>query len=149
MGSRFVLIAALSVQLAACSWGYGGESDAGTGEVGDDGDVIVESDGGDDPGQPDADLSACETSELSYANFGQGFMESFCLGCHSSALGEAQRAGAPLQVNFDTYELVQGQADRIRFRAAENQDMPPQSGAQPTNEERASISEWINCGLLE
>ena len=76
-------------------------------------------------------------------------MDSFCLGCHSTALGEGQRAGAPSEVNFDTYELVQGQADRIRFRAAENQDMPPQSGAQPTNEERANIAEWINCGLPE
>ena len=142
-------MAVLSFQLAACSWGYGGEGDAGADEVSDDGAVAVDSDGGDGPGQPDADLSVCETSELSFANFAQGFMDSYCLGCHSSALGEGQRAGAPMQVNFDTYELVQAQADRIRFRAAENQDMPPQSGAQPTNDERANIGEWINCGLPE
>ena len=140
-------MAVLSLQLAACSWGFDGEGDAGIDDVSDDGGEIVDSDGGDVPEQPDADLSICETSELSYANFAQGFMDSYCLGCHSSALSPAQRRGAPQSIDFDTYELVQQQAARIQFRAGVNQDMPPQSGAQPSNEERDSINEWINCGL--
>ena len=145
MGSRVILMAVLSLQLAACSWGFESEGDAGS----DDGSVAVDSDGGGGPDQPDADLTICDTSELSYGNFAQGFMDSYCLGCHSNTLNPGQRRGAPDSVNFDTFELVQQQADRIRVRAGSNQDMPPQSGAQPSNEERDSITEWIDCGLRQ
>lgn len=150
MGSRFFLVAALSLPLAACSWGFESEGDAGFDNGTDDGGGGGgDDDAGDAPGEPDADLSVCDSTELTYASFAQGFMDTYCLGCHSNTLNPAQRRGAPEAVNFDSYELVLEQASRIRFRAGENQDMPPNSVAQPDNEERESMIEWIDCGLRQ
>ncbi|HSN32152.1 MAG TPA: hypothetical protein VLU41_05670, partial [Ideonella sp.] len=40
---------------------------------------------------------------LTWRSFGAGFLLTWCTGCHSSALAEDARQGAPPAVDFDTY----------------------------------------------
>jgi uncharacterized membrane protein len=84
---------------------------------------------------------------LTWENFGQGFMSTWCTSCHSSSLAEGQRADAPLGVDFDSYELVRSQAVRIFARAADDQSepgwMPPAGG--PTVSERYNLGDWLAC----
>ena len=88
----------------------------------------------------------CETSYLSYDNFGAPFVISWCRGCHSSAIPQGQRQKAPMTVNFDTLDDVRNWSERIETRAASaTPDMPPAGG--PTEAERALLREWIECGM--
>jgi uncharacterized membrane protein len=88
---------------------------------------------------------ACETSYLSYDNFGAPFVINWCRGCHSSAIAQGQRQKAPMTVNFDTADDVRNWAERIEARAASvTPDMPPAGG--PSEAERALLREWIECG---
>src|SRR5688572_20612919 len=68
---------------------------------------------------------------LTYQNFGQGFTEQYCVGCHSSHLPTLElRNDAPLGVNFDTYESILLWNERIRTRARYGiaEPMPPGGG---------------------
>ncbi len=92
--------------------------------------------------------SACATHDppLDWENFGAGFMASNCNGCHHSLLLEGARSGAPLGVDFDTLGGVVAWEDAIRERATpEDATMPP-SGAL-SEDERALLAEWLECGL--
>lgn len=92
------------------------------------------------------DAEACETSYLSYDNFGEPFMLNWCRGCHSSAIPTGMRQKAPAAVNFDTLEDVRTRKDRVAVRAASvAATMPPAGG--PTLEERELLAEWIACGV--
>lgn len=89
-------------------------------------------------------------SPLTYANFGQAFMDNYCTRCHSSQLVGGARNGAPAYHDFDTQLGVQQVADHIDEAAgagpdAENDSMPP-DGTMPTLEERQKLAEWIACG---
>jgi len=91
------------------------------------------------------DPDACETSFLSYSNFGEPFMLNWCRGCHSSDVPMGMRQKAPLAVNFDTIEQVRTRSARIAARAASvTATMPPSGG--PTLEERELLAEWLACG---
>lgn len=48
-----------------------------------------------------------------------------CLGCHSSGLDGAARAGAPEGMDFDLEDDVLWYASRIRHAAFEERSMPP------------------------
>lgn len=146
MRSCLVLLILSSIPLAACNWGFETQADAGS-VIDDDGGTVF--DGGDDPGSADADLSVCETSELTYAAFASAFMDTYCNDCHSSSLNPGQRRGAPVGVDFDTYELIVERADRVLIRTSISQNMPPSNSPQPSNLEREQLAEWINCGLAE
>src|SRR5687768_13617973 len=61
---------------------------------------------------------------LTYENFGQGFVDQFCRGCHGVNKRVGQRAGAPLGVDFDTFEDIVFWADRIEARAVDTEGMP-------------------------
>jgi uncharacterized membrane protein len=88
----------------------------------------------------------CEASALTYDNFGGPFVLDWCRGCHSSALPDGMRQGAPLGVDFDDLDLVRGWSPEIQIRAAgPDPTMPPAAG--PSLEERAMLSEWISCGM--
>src|SRR5262245_43294620 len=74
--------------------------------------------------------ATCPTdSTLSYENFGQAFMETYCLRCHSeSRTGEA-RHDAPADHNFDRLEDIRSLAGHIDQTAgagpaATNTEMP-------------------------
>jgi hypothetical protein len=86
---------------------------------------------------------------LTYDNFGEGFVEQFCAGCHSSLTPEVHRNGAPAGVDFDHYGAVLSWAERIEARVLEPEParaMPP--GGGPTEEERERLSEWVRCSVL-
>lgn len=77
-------------------------------------------------------------------------MESYCLRCHSVALGGNARRGAPLNHDFDTQLDCQGLASHIDWAAASgpnaiNLAMPP-GPPTPTLEERRMLGEWLACG---
>ena len=91
------------------------------------------------------DPDACETSYLSYDNFGEPFVLDWCRGCHSSAVPAGMRQKAPVAINFDTLEDVRNRRERILVRAGSlTATMPPAGG--PTEEERKLLAEWLACG---
>ena len=62
-------------------------------------------------GPGDSTGSTCPTgSTLTYANFGQAFMQQHCLSCHSSA--------GPESPKFDTIEQIRAKAGDIDKSAA-------------------------------
>jgi hypothetical protein len=90
-------------------------------------------------------------STLTYENFGQPFMERYCIRCHSSQLHGAERNGAPLFHDFDSLMGIVVVADHIdEYTAAGpnsvNERMPP-NGDKPTFEERTQLGEWLACEL--
>jgi uncharacterized membrane protein len=97
-----------------------------------------------DDGPGDDGPSSCDTSFLSYDNFGEPFVANWCRSCHSSQVPADMRQTAPLDVNFDDLDQVRSFAARIQFRAGEQKTMPPAGG--PSDEERALLVEWIGCG---
>lgn len=100
--------------------------------------------GPDDPPAP-PDPDTCETSYLTYGNFGEPFALDWCRGCHSSAIPAGMRQKAPMGVNFDTQEDITHWRERILMVAAGSQPtMPPAGG--PPDEERALLAEWLGCG---
>src|SRR5690606_37425919 len=112
------------VALAACGDDQGdGSAGATTTTSGGDTDETTTTGG---PWASLDDRPCPEDSLLTYDNFGGPFMISYCTGCHHSGLAADERQMAPLAVNFETIELIRGQADRVWARAADqNATMPP------------------------
>lgn len=91
-----------------------------------------------------------QTLTLTYDNFGQGFLQKYCLRCHSESVAGADRGGAPGDHNFDLHVDVMLLADHIDEHAGSGPDatntiMPP-SDPRPTMSERRQLSEWLACG---
>jgi uncharacterized membrane protein len=108
--------------------------------------------GCDDHGEGGAATGAtCPTgSSLTYTSFGQAFMQSYCLRCHSASVTGAARMNAPTDHNFDNVGQIQGFADHIdeyagSGPAATNTLMPP-NDPRPTMAERGQLAEWLACG---
>jgi uncharacterized membrane protein len=83
--------------------------------------------------------------------FGQRFLETYCLSCHGVSVVGSSRGGAPTDINFDTLEDVRRWAEEIDLHAAAGPDtvntaMPPAGLPQPTLEERLELGEWLACG---
>lgn len=100
------------------------------------------------------------SSTLTYANFGQAFFGTYCLRCHSASVTGDARHGATPGVNFDTVGGIRDHACTIDAFAGSgpngtNTFMPfditatnPSPPEQfPTVPERASLSQWLACGL--
>ena len=93
-------------------------------------------------GPGDSTGSTCPTdSALTYTNFGQAFMQSHCLACHS--------ATGPESPKLDTLAQVQAAAGDIDRSAAAgpnavNTYMP--DGASVDEAERRKLGEWLACG---
>jgi hypothetical protein len=90
------------------------------------------------------------SSTLTYVNFGQAFMASYCTRCHSSTLSGTARMGATTAHDFDTQLGIQQVGDHIDQTAgagpaATNDQMPP-SAPVPTMMERQQLAEWMACG---
>lgn len=83
---------------------------------------------------------------LSWDNFGDGLVGRHCRPCHSVNVREGQRGDAPLDVNFDTYDDVLAQADRVQARSVDTDTMPPAGGMLP--EEREQLGEWLRCDVF-
>ncbi|MEO8703683.1 MAG: hypothetical protein ABI867_26775 [Kofleriaceae bacterium] len=96
----------------------------------------------DEPPQPP---DVCETSFLDYTGFGEPFILDWCAGCHTSTLPAEMRQDSPIDVNFDDRTATVPWVERIRIRATgASPTMPPAGG--PSDEERALLAEWIDCG---
>lgn len=129
--SREHVLAAL---LAACVVACGTDPVAGDGHQGGGGDTIV-------PVDPDT----CATSYLTYENFGDPFVASWCRGCHSSEVPVGMRQKAPDDVNFDEVGDVRTWGAQISAKVTGAEpSMPPAGG--PSDDERALLAEWIACG---
>jgi len=88
-------------------------------------------------------------SAWTYENFGQPFMEQYCVRCHSSELHGSARQGAPLYHDFDSLEgiiVVSNHVDEYTAAGPDsvNERMPP-NGEPPSLEEREKLGEWIAC----
>lgn len=97
--------------------------------------------------------TACppDGTTLTYENFAQPFMESYCTRCHASYLSGADRNGAPSFHDFDTWfgiHVVWDHVDETTAAgpAAINRGMPL-DGPKPTDEERYLLGEWLACDL--
>jgi hypothetical protein len=95
--------------------------------------------------------ATCPTdSSLTYDTFGSGFMEAYCLRCHSQTVTGVDREGAPSDHNFDTVNAIRGLADHIDEHAGAGPDatntlMPPDD-PRPSLEQRMQLSAWLACG---
>jgi uncharacterized membrane protein len=93
-------------------------------------------------GPGDATGSTCPTdSTLTYTNFGQTFVQSHCLACHS--------ATGPESPKLDTLAQVRAASSDIDRSAAAgpsgvNTYMP--EGASVDEAERRKLGEWLACG---
>ena len=89
-------------------------------------------------------------STLTYANFGQPFMETYCTGCHASTLVGDDRNGAPTFHDFDTIEGIRSVADHIDQMAASGPNATnvgmPNDDPKPSLTERQQLGEWLACG---
>jgi hypothetical protein len=100
----------------------------------------------DPPGDGVPPATDCPTdSWVRYDNFAEPLVSTWCLPCHSSTLPEALRQGAPVGMNFDSYDGIVQWSDRMLDRMSIRADMPPKAGPSP--DERALFAEWIACGL--
>jgi hypothetical protein len=79
---------------------------------------------------------------LTWEGFGQGFMVTYCQGCHASSAPD--RHDAPPNVVFDTEADVALWKERILATAGtEPATMPPAGG--PTPEDREKLAAWLGC----
>jgi uncharacterized membrane protein len=90
------------------------------------------------------------SSTLTYDNFGQSFMTSYCTRCHASTLTGSERMGAPLLHDFDTLPGILVFIDHIDETAAAGPDATntsmPIGDPGPTIDERTLLGEWLACG---
>ncbi len=89
----------------------------------------------------------CAQSTLTYDNFGSQFMDSYCLGCHSTSVSGGARGGAPVAVNFDELTQIQTQKGRIKARVNAKTMPPATANASPSQAEIDDLVEWIDCGV--
>lgn len=67
-----------------------------------------------------------------------------CTGCHSSTLTDADRNGAPVDVNYDTYEDAVAGAEH--GAEAVNAGIMPPGGGTLTEEDKQAFYAWALCG---
>ena len=86
----------------------------------------------------------CEEGyELTWDNFGQGFMLTYCTSCHSAE--SPNRFDAPEGINFDTEEEVEAWRDVLRQVVLEDETMPLGGGVFPDDLYLFEI--YLECGL--
>jgi hypothetical protein len=133
-------LALLFVGASMCAWAAACPA-ADTPPVDDDADVEIAP----PPYDSLAGRPCPPDSALTWENFGQPYMLSWCTSCHSSALDEEHRALAPLDVNFDDLDGVRAQAEQIWNRSGDQNNTMPPAGVAPALE-RAQLGEWLACG---
>ncbi len=85
--------------------------------------------------------------KVTYTNDMAEIFPDNCLRCHSTNIQGAERNGAPVDVNFNTYELAKDNATRANARVQAG-TMPPDSG--PLSDSlKAIFQQWIDDGLEE
>ena len=94
---------------------------------------------------PETVVETCPPDSLvTWETFGQPFITTRCLGCHTENQSGSSRQGAPDGVNFDRYEDVVAHAAAIAaVTTGPAPTMPPADGVEP--EDRALLAEWLAC----
>jgi uncharacterized membrane protein len=87
---------------------------------------------------------SCTT--LTYANFGQKFVATYCAGCHGGSVTGAARQGAPLKDVFDTLAEVKSASRDMVREVVVKRTMPYGSATKPSDTERTQLGEWLGCG---
>lgn len=85
---------------------------------------------------------------LTYSNFGSGFLSRYCRSCHSRALSEGQRGGAPLAANFETVEEARTYRALILTKTSGSLPSIAPQHRVPENDKTA-LTEWLRCGAPE
>lgn len=142
-----------SIGPGAGSIGNTGTTDAPTG-TGDAPTTSSGPDGGESSGGATTSgttgADACADSVLTWENFGEPFMLSWCTGCHHSALPSSERACAPCYVNFDQHAGVHPLAAYIELRvidwAAHEGTKPMPPAAIVPDDELMLLREYLECG---
>jgi hypothetical protein len=85
-------------------------------------------------------------------DFGKNFLGKFCTRCHSSAVPERERQGAPVDLNWDSPSIVREQRLQIDAVAGRGpngpvEEMPPLwVESRPAPAERELLAQWLACG---
>jgi hypothetical protein len=96
-------------------------------------------------GPGDSTGSTCPTdSTLTYTNFGQAFMQSHCLACHSASGPESPKLDTLAQVRAASSDIDRSSAAGPN---AVNTYMP--EGGSVDESERRKLGEWLACGAPE
>ncbi|RME26092.1 MAG: hypothetical protein D6798_07370 [Deltaproteobacteria bacterium] len=84
----------------------------------------------------------CDTAvEVTWEDWGDGFMRTQCQGCHASQAEE--RYGAPPEVVFDTEADVIRWRARILVRTVDERTMPPAGGVDEVDLQL--LETWLRC----
>ena len=83
---------------------------------------------------------------ITYTNQIKAILDNNCIRCHDSDKQGAERNGAPLDVNLDTYENAVAVAERANTQIQAG-NMPPAGGLP--NDLRDLFQQWVNQGLEE
>jgi len=89
-------------------------------------------------------LCGPETPVVTWHTFGQGFVDTYCQGCHASTT--VDRQGAPEIFAFDEASDVVAQAEAVLDATAPLEGeprMPPNGG--PSEEDRERLEIWLTC----
>jgi hypothetical protein len=96
-------------------------------------------------GPGDATGSACPTgSTLTYATFGQAFMQEHCLACHSASGPESPKLDSIAQIRAARSDIDKSAAAGPN---AVNTYMPETGSV--TEADRRKLGEWLACGAPE
>lgn len=96
-------------------------------------------------GPGDSTGSTCPSdSTLTYANFGQAFMQSHCLACHSASGPESPKLDTIAQIRASSGDIDRSAAAGPN---AVNTFMP--EGSSVDEAERRKLGEWLKCGAPE
>jgi hypothetical protein len=96
----------------------------------------------------------CPTTDPpTYDNFGQAFVDEYCIACHSH--DSANRHGAPADQNYDSEDeiishVVDMDEQAASGPAATNSSMPDLSGPvhdAPTMAERIQLGQFLACEM--
>jgi len=102
-----------------------------------------------DGGAPDAGEDAGTVAGDTWANWAQGFFETYCTECHAggrrdyTTITEARRDVDTIRCGVSP-EVEMGCGSFPRPR-----QFPVGDGPFPTDEERARLIDWLNAGLTE
>jgi len=71
-----------------------------------------------------------------------------CTTCHAATVTNAARAGAPPDVNFDTYAAAKAEASTAMHEVYEGA-MPPAASPALSSAEEDQLYRWASCGTPE
>jgi uncharacterized membrane protein len=109
--------------------------------VGGCGDDAADDDGTD---TGSADAGAC--ADLTYASFGNDFMDKYCASCHAASVKGSARMGAPGDDVYDTLAQIKADKKDLKHEVSSKAMPFPTAKVFPSQAERDQFVQWIDCG---